>query len=180
MIRVRPMREGDVHGVSTVRVNGWKAAYTGMVPQDYLDALTVTEDARVRRDMFGRGAGTAVHLVAEEDGAVVGWAALGPSREDDREPRDGELLALYADPDRLGTGIGRALMRHILAAARERSFRRLVLWVIADNARARRFYERSGFAPDGATADWSVNGVRVPEVRYSGDLPLPNASRGHA
>lgn len=79
MIRVRPMREGDVHGVSAVRVNGWKAAYTGMVPQDYLDALTVTEDARVRRDMFGRGAGTAVHLVAEEDGAVVGWAALGPS-----------------------------------------------------------------------------------------------------
>ncbi|MGW3266317.1 N-acetyltransferase family protein [Streptomyces sp. NPDC001056] len=175
------MREGDIQGVSAVRVTGWKAAYPGMVPQDYLDALTVAEDARVRRDMFERGAGTAVNLVAEEDGAVVGWAALGPSREDDRAPQDGELLALYAAPDRLGTGIGTALMRHVLAAARERSFLRLVLWVIADNARARRFYERSGFAPDGGTSDWSVNGVRVPEVRYSRDLlPLPNASRERA
>ncbi|MEW2624979.1 GNAT family N-acetyltransferase [Streptomyces sp. NPDC048106] len=171
------MREEDILGVSTVRVKGWQAAYAGMVPQDHLDALTVAEDARVRRDMFVRAADTVVNLVAEEDGTVVGWAALGPSREDDREPRDGELLALYAAPDRLGTGIGRALMERTLATARERSFRRLVLWVIAGNTRARRFYERGGFAPDGGTSQWPVDGTLVPELRYTRDLPAPNPSR---
>lgn len=96
MIRVRLMREEDIWDVSTVRVRGWQAAYPGMVPQDYLDALTVAEDARMRRDMFASSMGSVVNLVAEEDGAVVGWAALGPSKEADRKPQDGELLALYA------------------------------------------------------------------------------------
>lgn len=164
------MREEDIHNVSTVRVKGWQAAYQSMVPQDYLDALTVAEDARMRRDMFARGAGSVLNLVAEENGVVVGWAALGPSREEDREPQDGELLALYATPDRLGTGIGKALMQQTLVAAQERSFRRLVLWVIAANKRARRFYELGGFVPDGRSADWSVNGTAVPEVRYCKDL----------
>ncbi|SCF96236.1 L-amino acid N-acyltransferase YncA [Streptomyces sp. DconLS] len=174
MIRVRRMREEDIHGVSTVRVKGWQAAYAGMVPQDYLDALTVTEDARRRRDMFERADGTVLNLVAEENGTVVGWAALGPSREDDRRPQDGELLALYTAPDRLGTGIGKALMRQTLIDARERSFRRLVLWVLAANTSARRFYEHAGFLPDGASTDWPVNGALVPEVRYGKDLAQPN------
>ncbi len=174
MIRVRRMREEDIHGVSTVRVKGWQAAYAGMVPQDHLDALTVTEDARRRREMFERGGGTVLNLVAEENGTVVGWAALGPSREDDRRPQDGELLALYAAPDRLGTGIGTALMRQTLVAAQERSFHRLILWVLAANTRARRFYEHAGFQPDGASTDWPVNGVVVPEVRYGKELAQPD------
>ncbi|QHC32982.1 GNAT family N-acetyltransferase [Streptomyces sp. HF10] len=171
------MREEDIHGVSTVRVRGWQAAYAGMVPQGYLDALTVAEDARLRRDMFERATDTVLNLVAEEDGTVVGWAALGPSREDDREPSDGELLALYAAPDRLGTGIGRALMRQTLTAARERSFQRLVLWVLAADTSARRFYERAGFLPDGGSSDWPVDGVAVPEVRYARDLAPPRPLR---
>lgn len=129
----------------------------------------------MRRDMFASSMGSVVNLVAEEDGAVVGWAALGPSKEADRKPQDGELLALYAAPDRLGTGIGKALLRQIQVAARERSFHRLMLWVIAANTRARRFYERRGFVPDGRSADWSVNGTAVPEVRYRKDLATPNS-----
>ncbi|WP_240509808.1 GNAT family N-acetyltransferase [Streptomyces malaysiense] len=151
-------------------MKGWQAACTGMVPQDHLDALTVAEDARQRREMFERAPDTVLNLVAEVGGTVVGWAALGPSREDDREPQDGELLALYASPDRLGTGIGKALMRQAPAAARERSFRRLVLWVLAANTRARRFYERAGFLPDGGSSDWPVSGVLVPEVRLGRDV----------
>jgi GNAT superfamily N-acetyltransferase len=164
------MQKEDIRDVSTVRVKGWQAAYQGMVPQDYLDALTVDEDARMRCDIFARSTGSVLNLVAEEDGAIVGWAALGPSKEEDRKPQDGELLALYAAPDRLGTGVGKVLMQQTLVAARERSFTRIVLWVIATNTRARRFYERGGFVLDGYPTDWSVNGTAVPEVRYCKSL----------
>ncbi|MFI6349210.1 GNAT family N-acetyltransferase [Streptomyces sp. NPDC050560] len=166
MPQVRPMREEDIDAVSAVRVGGWRAAYRGMVPQTYLDALTVDEDARGRREMFAHGSGDVLNLVAEDRGAVVGWAALGTSREADSGPDDGELLALYAAPDRLRAGTGTALLRHALAAARERSYDALVLWVIAANTGARRFYERHGFAPDGAASDWLVDGTAVPELRY--------------
>lgn len=42
----------------------------------------------------------------------------------------------------------------------------MLLWVLKGNARARRFYERAGFRPDGAEEPFEVEGVAVPEVRY--------------
>lgn len=44
------------------------------------------------------------------------------------------------------------------------------LWVLKHNARARRFYERAGFAPDGAEEAEEIAGARVPEVRYARPL----------
>jgi RimJ/RimL family protein N-acetyltransferase len=44
------------------------------------------------------------------------------------------------------------------------------LWVLRDNTGARRFYERAGFAADGAEEPFEVDGVEVPEVRYVRDL----------
>jgi hypothetical protein len=43
------------------------------------------------------------------------------------------------------------------------------LWVLRDNWRARRFYERAGFAPDGATNVLTGLGD-VLEVRYRQQL----------
>jgi hypothetical protein len=46
----------------------------------------------------------------------------------------------------------------------------MYLWVLRDNARARRFYERSGFRADGVEEPYEVAGVAVPEVRYAREL----------
>jgi RimJ/RimL family protein N-acetyltransferase len=40
------------------------------------------------------------------------------------------------------------------------------LWVLDANARARRFYERAGWAPDGAVMTDDSRGFRIREVRY--------------
>jgi RimJ/RimL family protein N-acetyltransferase len=56
-----------------------------------------------------------------------------------------------------------------LAALRSAGFRRAVLWTLTGNARARRFYEKAGFAPDGATNILTGLGG-VEELRYASDL----------
>ncbi len=81
----------------------------------------------------------------------------------------GELYALYVTPAWWSAGAGRALMGSALAALRDDRYPRAVLWVLADNARARRFYARAGFAPDGATNNLAGLGG-VLEVRYARDL----------
>jgi GNAT superfamily N-acetyltransferase len=81
----------------------------------------------------------------------------------------GELYALYVAPAWWSAGAGRALMASVLAALGEARYLRAVLWVLADNARARRFYERAGFAPDGATHVLAGLGG-VLEVRYARDI----------
>jgi RimJ/RimL family protein N-acetyltransferase len=48
-------------------------------------------------------------------------------------------------------GLGRALTDAALAELRAVGYRRVVLWTLTGNARARRFYDKAGFAPDGAT-----------------------------
>ncbi|GAA2095720.1 GNAT family N-acetyltransferase [Streptomyces albiaxialis] len=171
-MHVRDMTEADIDAVSVLRVRGWRFAYAGLIPQRALDALDPAEDAAHRRRMT-----PVPSLVAEDEneggeGEVIGWAAWGPYRSDATSsspppsPEDVELYALYVLPDRIGTGTGRALMAAVLDAAAATGATRMLLWVLRDNARARRFYEAAGFTADGQVADFEIDGTTVPEVRY--------------
>ncbi|MGW6576897.1 N-acetyltransferase family protein [Streptomyces sp. NPDC054945] len=162
MSTVRVMTESDVSAVSEIRVTGWKAAYAGIVPQPYLDRMTVDADARRRRQFFTKPDKVSLDLVAVDTaGSVVGWACLGPART-----TGGELYTLYVRPSLIGSGIGRALVQDVHANARARGFDSVLLWVFADNARARRFYERAGYVADGGVQADDYDGVSVTEVRY--------------
>jgi ribosomal protein S18 acetylase RimI-like enzyme len=166
-IGIREMTFSDCEAVATVRVRGWQHAYAGLMPQAYLDAMSIEKDASRRRRLLAEGDGRVLNLVAERDGEVVGWACFGPSRDDDVPAGTAELYAIYVLPEHLSTGVGRALMEvltHRVAAAR---YPLVLLWVLADNHHARRFYEHAGFVPDGAEEPFEVAGVPVPEVRYA-------------
>ncbi|MFF8726376.1 GNAT family N-acetyltransferase [Streptomyces sp. NPDC015171] len=167
-LTVREMAFADCDRVSEIRVRGWQHAYRGLMPQPYLDRLSVAADAERRRARFAQGDGQVVNLVAERDGVVLGWAAHGPYRDGDTLTDDAELYAIYVDPAHVGGGIGRAL----LAAPVERcgARGRMLLWVLKENAPARRFYERAGFRADGAEEPFETDGVPVPEVRYARGL----------
>jgi ribosomal protein S18 acetylase RimI-like enzyme len=83
---------------------------------------------------------------------------------------DAELYAIYVDPDRFGAGAGRALIGESIRRCTAAGHPRMYLWVLEENMRARRFYERSGFRADGTEVPFDVDGVAVPEVRYVRDL----------
>ena len=103
---------------------------------------------------------------ARSKARVVGFASTGPSRDEDEI---GELYAIYVDPQDWSTGAGRALM----AAAEQRlaaDYDAALLWVLEDNPRARGFYERAGWAPDGVRKAEERFGVRAAEVRYRKDF----------
>jgi GNAT superfamily N-acetyltransferase len=87
---------------------------------------------------------------------------LGPSRDHDC---DGELYGVYVLPEAWGTGAGGELMETALAELGA-AFREAILWVLEDNPRARRFYEKHGWQPDGATKRDEYLGVETHEVRY--------------
>ncbi|MEV0244315.1 GNAT family N-acetyltransferase [Streptomyces sp. NPDC050674] len=162
----------DCDSVAEIRVRGWQRAYRGMMPQTYLDGLSVREDAERRRAHLSRGDGGVVNLVAEgHHGDLVGWACHGPYREGEVLTGGAELYALYAHPDRVGQGVGRALLTESVARCSAAGHGRLLLWVLKENVRARRFYERAGFGADGTEEPFEVEGVVVPEVRYARTLP---------
>ncbi len=165
--RVREMTLDDCARVAEIRVRGWQRAYEGLIPRAYLDGLSVAEDTERRRRTLREGDGSVVNLVAEHAGSVVGWACHGPHRDDEVRSGDVELYAIYVHPDRLGRGVGQALLRESLGRCAAEGRERMLLWVLKENAPARRFYERAGFRPDGAEEPFEAGGASVPEVRYA-------------
>ena len=113
----------------------------------------------------------------EPEPAIVGYASFGPEQDVLEAPwphpltaagADGqvaELYALYVHPDWWSTGTGRALMDRSLARVAAAGYTSITLWVLQDNARARRFYGRAGFAADGARHVLDDLGG-VTEIRY--------------
>ena len=104
--------------------------------------------------------------VAEDDGRIVGFTYVGPSET----PGAAELYAIHVEPDTIGTGVGRLLMTNALAQLAGIGGERAVLWVLEANDRARRFYDRGGWRPDGETRVEAVSGEPVPQLRYSRPL----------
>ncbi|HEY5294520.1 MAG TPA: GNAT family N-acetyltransferase [Gaiellaceae bacterium] len=154
----------DALAIETIRVEGWRAAYRHVFPPAELDALPIDE-RRWRPRLETPPAGWTT-LVAEYDRAVVGFASAGPSRDEHGLGLGlGELYALYVDPEHWSSGAGRMLIE--AAEARlAAEYAEATLWVLDDNPRACRFYERAGWAPDGATKAEERLGVRALEVRY--------------
>ena len=164
-VSVRHARAEDARTVAEIHVDAWRAAYSGLMPADYLASLDVEE----RADMWTKGiirGGPARLAVAEIDRAVAGFCLYGPTR--DGLPDDvAEIYAVNVSPQRWRMGAGRALCEHALSEAAKREQTTMTLWVVKGNEPARRFYERLGYAPDGAER---VNSRLVPvpfdEVRY--------------
>ncbi len=160
MSTVRRAVPDDIDGIARVQVGSWQVAYRGVVPDAHLDGLRWEERAEGWRTIFDEGPvpGRAI-FVAVDGGAVTGFAACGPGDE------AFELYAIYVAPERWGHGDGPALMRAVLEVASPP----VVLWVLADNPRGRRFYEKHGFAPDGTTRVRETGGKPLEEVRYRHD-----------
>ena len=91
--------------------------------------------------------------VAEQDGAMVGYVKLGPPHLP-FEPRGeaAELRQLYVVEEAKGQGIAHELMRWVIERARDNRADHLYLSVFTENHRARRFYEKYGFEPEGTYA----------------------------
>lgn len=86
-------------------------------------------------------------LVAEQDGAVVGYVFAGLEGADYMVLRGpaGAVYDLVVDPDHRGRGIGRTLLDAALAALAERGAPRAVLSTAEKNSSAQRLFERTGF-----------------------------------
>lgn len=78
-----------------------------------------------------------------------------------------EIQAIYLLPDQWSKGLGQTLLNTAFEQIKLLGFERITLWVLADNERAIRFYERMGFASDaGAIKSITLGGKTVQEQRY--------------
>jgi ribosomal protein S18 acetylase RimI-like enzyme len=184
---IRPASAADAAQIAAVRRDSWFAAYEGIIPRPVIDRATAPDDgALVRQSFLTRPWQSMIAAVAGESAqpsaqqaapGIVGFASHGPELDvlgtpwphplsaAGQEGRTAELYALYVHPAWWSTGTGRALMDQVLAEVSAARYVCITLWVLEDNARARRFYSLAGFAPDGARHQLGDLGG-ITEIRY--------------
>jgi GNAT superfamily N-acetyltransferase len=114
------------------------------------------------------------YVADDEGGTPVGHALLIPSersRDPVGDPALGHLMLLFVRRTHWGTGVAAALHAAILAAAPGQGFRELRLFTPAEQARARRFYEREGWRAVGRRDDAALG---FPIVEYRIPCPTPS------
>ncbi|MEU7010117.1 GNAT family N-acetyltransferase [Streptomyces sp. NPDC046332] len=164
---IRAALPADAAAIATVHVRSWQVAYRALLPHPYLDGLDVEERTAVWSARLEAPEPASVLVATEAGGRVVGFCAFRAWPDDDLDATTtGEIAALYAAPEVWGSGVGRGLLAASEEALAADGFREAALWVLADNARGRRFYEAAGWRPDGTVVQDTTAGRTLDELRY--------------
>lgn len=161
----------DAAQIAAVHVETWQAAYGALLPADFLASLDMAQRVRSWHDRLLAGDAERSTVVAERDGAIVGFAVTGAARDEGAGASVGELMALYCHPRAWGSGVGRALITDAVERLSAAGYEEAILWVLEGNERAERFYRAAGWRSDGALKHAEIGGTQVRELRYRRDLP---------
>lgn len=140
LITIRSAEPGDAVALAELKIEAWRYAYRGIIPGLTLERMIARRGSpwwdSARRTPDGS-------LLLEFDNHVSGYATFGRSRmRGDRSL--GEIYELYVKPECHGAGFGRSLFdearRRLLARHREQ----LLVWSLAENELACRFYDALG------------------------------------
>jgi GNAT superfamily N-acetyltransferase len=155
---LRPAEPDDARAIAEFQTLCWKQAYTGLVAPDYL-ARVGADQREIRWQERILAGHRGIALATLTDHRIVGVTSWGLSPEAVAAPAL-ELMTLYVEAAHHGTGVAQALLRHALGDAPAH------LWAFAENGRARAFYTKHGFSPDGTgqpdvdTGLWEIRMVR--------------------
>ena len=134
---IRRAVASDASELGVIHSASWAELYPKALPAEVLAQLNPGYMEHLWHKFVSRG-GEYRQWVAEVDGAIVGYIAVGPAREYTSE-QPTELYFLYVVPEARGGGVGKQLLTEAKPD---------YLWVWEDFKRTRKFYAAQGFAPD--------------------------------
>lgn len=139
---IREARLEDAAGLAHIYVQGWRTTYPGIVPDDYLENMSVEAHTKRWQNILSSGEGYA--FVAEDEaGNVAGFIWGGKARDKSEPDYVGELHVIYVLKSYQGVDIGRQLVKALVKELLEAGIESMIVWVLADNP-SRHFYEKLG------------------------------------
>ena len=155
--KIRP--EDDRMAISEIYEQSWKYAYKEILPQSYLHEIPRGYWASV---IDSPGWNTLILLDQEK---MIGTCSFCQSRFPQYKGC-GEIISLYLLPAYMGKGYGRELLEAAISELAGQGYPEIFLWVLEQNYRARRFYEKFGFVKTEDVIEDEIGGRRVREIRY--------------
>jgi ribosomal protein S18 acetylase RimI-like enzyme len=164
-VRYRRASLGDADAIAALHADSWRRNYRGAFSDAFLDGDVVSDRLHVWRERLSRPQPTDRTVVAEDAGAVVGFAHTVL----DDDPTWGALLDnLHVTHERRGHGIGSGLLAVTAAiVVEDRPSSGLYLWVLEQNEAAQAFYEARGGTCAGRQPSEPPGGGTAIVLRYA-------------
>ncbi len=170
-MQIRAAASAEATTIAHVHDACWRAAYADLLPPIVLRSSLRTDRERLWTELLSVSPEQRCAFVAEDAGAIVGCAWGGPAESGDPHYR-AEILGLYLLPTYQRRGLGRQLVAAIAANVQRQGYHSLLLWALAENVAARRFYQALG-GQFLYARDTLLRSVPIPEVAYGwSDLEL--------
>ena len=152
--------EDNLLEISNIYEQSWKFAYKNIIPHDFLDGIP---SGRWAGNISRTGMNN--NLVVLENGKPIGTSCFGKSRWE-KFSEYGEIISIYFLPEYMGKGYGKFLIERVTGELKNLGFEKILLWVLEENHRARKFYEKCGFVQTGEFRDDNIGGKDLREVMY--------------
>ncbi len=168
-VDVRYATLADAPAVANLHLIASRALFDGVVPDAHWQATPPAKRVSFWKEAIEYGEPQV--MVATQGGEIVGFVGFDRSRDPKSKNTTGEIWAIYADPDRLGEGVGLALWDAAREGLLEEDCTDVTIWVPLLNERTVRFHELAGFKREMNTARTVPFGaVKVEEVRMKRSL----------
>ena len=149
---LRPATTADIDPIATIWHSGWREVHLGKVPAELEAHRTLPALRAMVEDLLP---GSVIGLIK---GEIAGFVTVA----------DDQIAHVYVCGDARGTGLAALLMDRGESLIHER-YPAAWLAVVAENTRARRFYERAGWRDCGPFLDpltTTAGVIYVPTHRY--------------
>lgn len=161
----------DALDLGLIHSCSWKAAYKGIIPDEIIDRFTPEIRANAFRDAISIN--PEEYYIFKQNNCPVGFASLYKSHETGCHNELGEIYSIYFHPDFWGNPITQWGLNFCINRLAALGYSEISVWVLEDNIRARKFYEKNGFFFDGHTQEIFI-GKNLKEIRYLKKLRKAN------
>jgi ribosomal protein S18 acetylase RimI-like enzyme len=153
----------DWNDLALIHSQAYRSAYKGMIPDEFLDQYTVENQSNHFQKSLNEGLDN--HALLIVNNRAIGYMTIGKCQDEDVDSTFCEIISLYLLNEFIGKGFGITLISFGLARIKELGYSNVSLWVLQENANARRFYEKLGFNHDGAERV-IIRGKELVQLRY--------------
>ncbi|GCD10517.1 GNAT family N-acetyltransferase [Clostridium tagluense] len=161
---IRYANQDDADSLALIYSQSYKVAFKDIVPDNILEDVFSVKKRKegILREL---SEGEPVNVIMYDEAKPLGILTYGKTKDENLDDSFVEIWRIYLLPSFWGTNSGSELMNWAVTELHQKGYKNIILWVLEDNARARKFYEKMGFIHDGATRIINV-GKELKDLRY--------------
>ena len=163
-VTFREANINDAEKLGYIHYKSWIETYTGLIHPDFLASRSIKKSTAIFSENKCKNI-----ILASDNENPIGFCGFGNTRDPDLPKNFGEIYGIYVLRSYQHMSIGHQLISSALIKLKGYGYTDISLWVLKDNIKAIKFYEKLQFHFDGNEKECLL-GSPVTEKRYTRKL----------